>query len=523
MDETEGTDHPQEPDDGWAPPPPSEPKDAHAAFRPPPAGHVDADQPPSGPDETAGLSARPDEAGDGGAPAPGPRGWPPQSGPGWVEAWSVPAGSTRSGSSHGGGPPQGWGPGGPDPYWTPGPPRRGSISVAVTALLVLVAALAGVAIGRSLPDSSSTSSAAPILTIPSQGASGTSGSSGASGPSGVSGASGVSPGVSGPGVTLPAHTGSNKNSTGAGGPRNATSIAAKVDPALVDINTDISYDKTEAAGTGIVLTSAGLVLTNNHVINGASSISVTDIGNGHMYPATVVGYDESADIAVLQVKGATKLETARLASGSKTPVGLPIVAIGNAGGLGGKPTVAPGSITALNQSITASDEGNGTSEQLSGLIQTNADVQPGDSGGSLVNVDGAVIGIDTAAAQNATTANSAQGFAIPIATATSIGMKIEQKQASSTVHIGATAFLGVEFSPQMVPVSKVLAGTAAERAGIVKGDTITSLGGAAVNAPGDLTKLLVKYHPGDMVTLMWKTAADVIEHATVILGTGPAA
>jgi S1-C subfamily serine protease len=354
------------------------------------------------------------------------------------------------------------------------------------------------------------------------GSSGTGSSGTGSSGTGSSGTGNSGTGNSGTGNSGTGNSGG-KASTGAGGPRHASSIAAKVDPALVDINTDISYDGTEAAGTGIVLTSTGLVLTNNHVINGASSISVTDIGNQHTYSATVVGYDESSDVAIIQIKAAKGLKTARLGPALKPRVGLPIVAIGNAGGRGGVPSVAAGSITALDQSITASDEGNGTSEQLSGLIQTNADVQPGDSGGSLVNADGVVIGIDTAAAENATAANAAQGFAIPIGTATEIGTKIEQKKASATVHIGPTAFLGIEFRASALSVGKVLPGTAAQRAGLIQGDTITSFGGQAVKAPADLTKLLVKYHPGDMVTLTWTTASHTTGRATVILGTGPAA
>ena len=146
-----------------------------------------------------------------------------------------------------------------------------------------------------------------------------------------------------------------------------------------------------------MLTSTGEILTNNHVIDGATSISVTDVGNGKTYKATVVGYDKSHDIAVLQLQGASGLKTAKIGDSSKATVGESVVAIGNAGGTGGTPSAAGGSIVALNQQITASDELGGASEQLTGLIEVNADVQPGDSGGSLVDSAGQVIGIDTAA------------------------------------------------------------------------------------------------------------------------------
>ena len=167
----------------------------------------------------------------------------------------------------------------------------------------------------------------------------------------------------------------------------------------------------DALGTGIVLTSNGEILTNNHVINGATSVSVTDIGNGKTYKATVVGYDVSQDIAVLQLSGASGLTTASTGDSSSVSVGDSVVALGNAGGVGGTPWVAAGSVTALNQSITASDESSGSSERLTGLIETNADIQAGDSGGPLVNSHGQVIAMDTAA--SATTSSAATGTAAP--------------------------------------------------------------------------------------------------------------
>ena len=174
-------------------------------------------------------------------------------------------------------------------------------------------------------------------------------------------------------------------------------IASRVDPGLVDVVSTLGDEQATAAGTGIVLTSNGEVLTNNHVIDGATSIKVTDIGNGRTYTAKVVGYDATQDVAVIQLQNASGLTTASLGDSSTVQTGDNVVALGNAGGKGGTPSVAAGTVTALNQSITASDEGSGNSEQLTGLIETNADIQPGDSGGSLVNSYGQVIGMDTAA------------------------------------------------------------------------------------------------------------------------------
>ena len=244
----------------------------------------------------------------------------------------------------------------------------------------------------------------------------------------------------------------NSGSSGGSGPSDASAIAAKVDPGLVDINTTLGYSQEQAAGTGIVLTSNGVILTNNHVINGATKISVTDVGNQKTYTAKVVGYDRSHDIAVLQLQNASGLQTAPTDT-SNASVGENVVGVGNAGGTGGTPSAAGGTVTALNQSITASDEGDGTSEQLHGLIETNADIQPGDSGGALVNTSGQVIGVDTAASagfsfQTNGQSQGTQGFAIPINTALSVARQIEAGNSSSTVHIGETAFLGVEINPQ---------------------------------------------------------------------------
>ena len=192
-------------------------------------------------------------------------------------------------------------------------------------------------------------------------------------------------------------TSGSSTSSASGSPSNTAAIAAEVDPGLVDINTTLKAENEEAAGTGQVLTSNGEVLTNNHVIEGATTISVTDIGNGKTYSATVVGYDRTEDVAVIQLKNASGLKTVSIGNSSDVAKGEGVVGIGNAGGVGGTPSVAGGSVTALGQSITASDAGDGTSEKLTNLIQTNCDIQPGDSGGPLVNASGKVVGMDTAA------------------------------------------------------------------------------------------------------------------------------
>jgi len=327
-------------------------------------------------------------------------------------------------------------------------------------------------------------------------------------------------------------------------------IASRVDPGIVDVTSTLGFQNATAKGTGIVLTSNGEILTNNHVINGATSVNVTDVGNGKTYKATVVGYDESHDIAVLQLSGASGLTTATTGDSSTVKVGDGVVALGNAGGAGGTPAVAAGSVTALNQSITASDESSGSSEQLTGLIETNADIQAGDSGGPLVNSHAQVIGIDTAASSSfqfggnggnggfgggfgnggsGSSGSATQGFAIPINTALSIAKQIEGGQGSSTVHVGPTAFLGLEIAgtnqgfSQGVQLAGTQSGTPAAEAGLGQGDVVTALDGKSVSTGTDITEILVGHHPGDKVSIAWTDAGGQSHTATLTLGTGPAA
>jgi S1-C subfamily serine protease len=322
-----------------------------------------------------------------------------------------------------------------------------------------------------------------------------------------------------------------------------SALAAKVDPGLVDINTQLGNPNAQAAGTGIVLDSSGEVLTNNHVISGATSINVTDIGNGQTYPATVVGYDRSHDIAVLQIQGALGLQTALIGDSSGVTVGDEIAAIGNAGGRGGTPSIAGGTVSALNQTVTVSDDSTGGSEQLAGLIQVTADVQPGDSGGPLVNTAGQVIGVDTAgSAGSRFRPSSGEGLAIPINDAIAISTQIEAGSASAAIHIGPTGILGVlvqEPSAQTGPgqhgrfrirhrpaasgalVAGVTPGSPAEQSGLAAGDVIVSVDGAAVDSPSTLTTLLTAHHPGDSVQLAWVDPSGQQHTATVQLGAGP--
>jgi S1-C subfamily serine protease len=328
---------------------------------------------------------------------------------------------------------------------------------------------------------------------------------------------------------------------GTGTVQTTAQITSSVSPGLVDIVSTLGYQQAQAAGTGMVLTSSGEVLTNNHVIDGATSIRATDIGNGRTYSAKVVGYNQSHDIAVLQLQGASGLSTVSLGNSSSATVGQQVVAMGNAGGKGGAPSVVTGHITGLGASITAKDAGSGTSENLTGLIHHSAPIQAGDSGGPLVSTAGKVIGINTAASQpNGYELQSGQqaataAFAIPINEAVSIADQIEAGTGSATVHIGPTGFLGVQIlsaagaAQNGVPagtgalVAGTLPGSPAEQAGLGAGDVITSAAGQHVTSPAGLQAALEQHHPGDSVTITWTDQSGQTHSASVNLTTGPAA
>src|SRR5271165_4941388 len=172
--------------------------------------------------------------------------------------------------------------------------------------------------------------------------------------------------------------------TSSGGRTLSTSaIVSRTDPGLVDVISTLGYQHGTAEGTGMVLTSSGEVLTNNHVVAGATSVQVRDVGNGRTYTARVVGYSDTSDVAVLQIQGASGLPTVSIGDSSGIIQGQEVVAIGNALGKGGTPSVATGKVITLENTITAQDSGDGVLEHLTDLIRTDADIQPGDSGGPL--------------------------------------------------------------------------------------------------------------------------------------------
>ncbi|WP_431837484.1 S1C family serine protease [Cellulomonas sp. Y8] len=366
-------------------------------------------------------------------------------------------------------------------------------------------------------------------------ASGLGGWSGSTGSQGGS-SSGSGYGGSAPSTGLPGSS-SGSTSTGTGTLDTSTATEAQ-QQGVVLIDTVLGYQSAEAAGSGVVLTSDGLVLTNNHVVEGATEITVTIGTTGETYTAQVVGTDATADVAVLQLQGASGLTTATLDSDGDLAVGDAVTAVGNAEG-GGVLLAADGTVTALDQSITTQAEGVSSGESLTGLIQVDADVVSGDSGGALLDDQGEVVGITTAASSGS---SDITGFAIPIDDALDVATQIVAGHDSDTITLGYPAFLGVQLATgatTTVPglgglggttgstgagatVAGVIDGTPAAQAGLAAGDTITAVDGTAV-ADGDaLSAALAAHAPGDQVTLTWTAADGTAQTATVTLIAGPA-
>ncbi|MHB1431704.1 MAG: S1C family serine protease [Streptosporangiaceae bacterium] len=361
----------------------------------------------------------------------------------------------------------------------------------------------------------------------------------------------------------------------AGGVNSATeqSVVSKVRPGLVDISSNLGYQGGQAAATGMVISSNGLVLTNNHVITDTTGLSATVVTTGQHFAAKWIGYNAKDDVAVIKLVGAHNLRTVPLGNSSTVKFGDHVIAMGNAEGAGGAPAVV-GSITGMNQTITASDSGAGTSETLHNMLQTNAGIVQGDSGGALASTAGQVIGMNTAAATGSfgSTAQSV-GYAIPINTAIRIARQIIAGKPGPNLQIGSTGFMGVLVpagraskvsnpvqqrklqlkldetgsSFPVQPSSPVclandlnagvpravapvrsgaliigeLCGTPASKAGITPGDVITSVGGKPVTSPGDLTTVMTGLRPGMAIRVDWVAVNGQRHQTTIVLAQAP--
>ena len=259
------------------------------------------------------------------------------------------------------------------------------------------------------------------------------------------------------------------------------------------------------AGTGMVLTSDGEILTNNHVVEGASQIVVTVVTTGESYRASIVGTDPEDDVAVLQLTGASDLQTIPLGDSDTVQVGDQVAAIGNAGGVGGTPSIATGRVTALGQQITASDEDGSNAETLTDMIQVDANVVPGDSGGPLANTSGEVIGMDSAAAAGSGSLGATrfrggtgggEGYAIPINKALSIAEELKTTGANGGSSSGTSTsggYLGVQVQESAdggAEIVSVQSGSPAAEAGLVAGATIVAVDRTEITTPDELVSVL---------------------------------
>ena len=394
---------------------------------------------------------------------------------------------------------------GPPPNWMPAPPQPPATSVwsriaAYVVLIAVVAAAAGAGIGWSLARAINTHQVAQSTTQT---------------PSPITSTSPITPVTPGTGSS------------------NATSaaIAAKVSPAIVDINTTLG--SSQAAGTGMLISPTGEILTNNHVVFGSTSITVTVEGQSTTYSAHVVGVDVSQDVAVIQIdQSVSGLPTVTFADSSSLQVGDTVVTLGNALGQGGAPRVTQGQVTALNQTITAS-EGAGTAETLSGMIESDAVIYQGDSGGALVNTSSQVVGMITAGqAQGFRSAASDIGYAIASNTAVGVVNRIRAHEQAADLTYGQVGYLGVavqtidasnasqlglNVSSGALVTATPLSGTPAAGAGITRGSVIIRVGGSAVTSSDTLGTAVKSHKAGDRVSVTWVTASGS-HTATVTLG-----
>jgi S1-C subfamily serine protease len=438
----------------------------------------------------------------------------------------------------------------PMPPMPPRPPRR-----RVGALSYLLVALAAGALGAGTvvalyhPASNTSASAQP--------------SSGALAPAPLPSKAVPEPSNASPGVS-----------------NSEQAIVNKVAPGLVIINTTLQYNSQRAAATGMVINSDGLVLTNNHVIEDSTSITA-QTANGHQYRAKVLGYDVTGDVALIQLEGASGLKTVPLGDSASVKTGDSVVGMGNAEG---QYAIVPvtGQVTALDQTITAGDQGGSiTQETLHNMIQTNANIVAGDSGGPLANSAGQVIGMDTAGNDGGfAVQQSSAGYAIPIDNALAVARQIAQGQASSTVSIGYPPFMGIYIgqgsnsdpqaqaqqqngsfggngaggngfggfggngngngnqscatsSGNLGPVDNIanvssgtlilgtICNSPAAAVGMTAGSVITAVNGQAIGSPDSLTGVVSKFRPGDTISVTWVSPSGQHTTSTIKLTEGP--
>ncbi len=301
-------------------------------------------------------------------------------------------------------------------------------------------------------------------------------------------------------------------SAGTASPNSAGSsiqgIVAKVQPAVVTIRT--GGGRGSGAGTGVLLSADGEVMTNAHVVDGASNVRVLVAGESQARPARVVGTDDSEDLALLKVEGASGLATAELGRSADVQVGEDVVAIGNALGLGGTPTVTRGIVSALNRSVSS----------INGLIQTDAAINPGNSGGPLVNAAGQVVGINTASAGARGGGAENIGFAIPVDKARTVVERLRKgEKAAPTGYLGVST-TETDDGSAGAQVVELAPGSPAVSAVLEPGDVITAVSGEPVATSGELAAAVRERRPGEQVDIAFRRGGQA-RTARVTLAARP--
>lgn len=319
--------------------------------------------------------------------------------------------------------------------------------------------------------------------------------------------------------------------TAQGAPLDPDMATSQVEPGMVQVTTAVDFQGVVGNGTGIVLSPDGVVLTNHHVVQGANTIRANSLGTGQVFDADVVGYDRDDDIAVLQLRGASGLPVAPLGDSNTVALGDPVLTLGNANGTGNPLTHEQGTVTALGRAIDAEDELTGSSHNLGGLIESSTNLKSGDSGGALVNGAGQVVGLNAAATYNfrmdGESTPGGQGFAIPINRALDIANQIRSGAASSEVHIGPSAMLGVGIDASGslrgggLAIRSILRGGPADQVGLRPGDVLMTIDGSPINSANELTALLDQRYPGNVIDVNWVDRSGQSQNAKVTLEPGP--
>ncbi|WP_052462703.1 S1C family serine protease [Nigerium massiliense] len=323
------------------------------------------------------------------------------------------------------------------------------------------------------------------------------------------------PNAAGPSTALPSRPG--PSTAPSVTPGNAeVSVSPQVQRGLALIR--VTSPGQSGAGTGMVLTPDGQVLTNYHVVRSTSLVRVTIAATGKRYDAKLVGRDATRDVALLQLQGASGLEPVTI-DHHPVAVGDTVVAAGNASGQG-YITAFSGKITATDQSIRVRGQSEyDPEENLRGLIETDAHAEPGDSGGPMFDDTFEVMGMTTAGS----TRGEASSYAVPISEAMSVVDQVRRGDESGTVVIGPKPYLGIiaerAESSAGVPVNSVESGSAAAGAGVETGAHITELDGRPVRSHAELSAVLDSLQPGDKVTLKWTTRGGERRTAEITLGT----